>query len=281
MLIFLFLQFYNFDSPDQDYLEKVDKITTMTWMNNWLYAKSKHFPTKNFRGQMAIPRNLYLIENSKEIISQFAEGEIAQYELISKPTYSVADLRIVETSIKIEKFMIKSKDLVQFNMSSLREKSRLDIEVSFLIGNDQKNLDFGFEIFANPKRTEKTTVGLKILPENSKSELYFDRTHSGIRDFDLPFSIFSKCSAPLSWPANLGSQVAKKIKLRILVDVSSIEVFLFTFIGEDEHPVQSRTLTNLVFPKDPESLGLNLFSNNGNVFVEEISIFELKPTIPL
>jgi len=77
-------------------------------------------------------------------------------------------------------------------------------------------------------------------------QLFVDRTHSGIVRFSQDFP--SRTAAPLS-PVN------GKLRLRILVDRNSVEVF-----GADGHVA----LTNLVFPEE-DAYGTEVYSDDEGI----------------
>lgn len=99
---------------------------------------------------------------------------------------------------------------------------------------------------------EETVIGY----DTTAQELYVDRTHSGAVDFDSTFPGVQ--TAPLR--AENG-----KVKLRILVDRSSVEVFG----GSGEVAI-----TDQIFP-DPASQGVRVFAENGAVRLDEAVVRHL------
>jgi levanase len=99
---------------------------------------------------------------------------------------------------------------------------------------------------------EETVIGY----DTTTQELYVDRTHSGAVDFNSTFPGVQ--SAPLK--AENG-----KVKLRILVDWSSVEVF-----GGSGEAV----ITDQIFP-DPASQGVRVFAENGSVKLDKAVVWHL------
>jgi fructan beta-fructosidase len=90
----------------------------------------------------------------------------------------------------------------------------------------------------------------------TKNEFSFDRTKSGITDFNANFA--AKTIAPIT--------TKPTHKLRILVDKCSVE----TFLDEGE-----MAMTNLVFPNIPYSK-MELFTKDGSFNINKLEIFEIK-----
>ena len=97
---------------------------------------------------------------------------------------------------------------------------------------------------------EETVIGY----DAEDSELYVDRTRSGRSDFSRDFAATVQ-RAPLT--ARDGS-----VRLRILVDWSSVEVF-----ADDGH----RVITDQIFPS-ADSDGLKLFADGGTATIRSLDI---------
>jgi len=116
-----------------------------------------------------------------------------------------------------------------------------------------------FRLTANFETANSRQVGIRLLKkggtytqigfDSGRNELYVDRSHSGRTNFSKDFP--ARVAAPL----HVGSP---KLRLEVLVDRSSIEVFAYA-----GHVV----LTNLVFPDD-DAYGLEAFSSDGSSTVE-------------
>lgn len=99
---------------------------------------------------------------------------------------------------------------------------------------------------------EETVIGY----DTTTQELYVDRTHSGAVDFSDDFPGVQR--APLK--AKDG-----KVKLRVLVDWSSVEVFG----GGGE-----AAITDQIFP-NPDSQGVQVFAENGSVTLDQARVWHL------
>ncbi|MNW57139.1 Levanase precursor [compost metagenome] len=133
------------------------------------------------------------------------------------------------------------------NVLSAVHGDKLEIEAEFNISGVE---EFGFKV--RKSETEETVIGYNV----TEQSLFVDRSKSGKTDFNPQFS--SRNKAPLA-PVN------KKIKLRIYVDWSSVEVF-----ANDGQ----RVITDLIFP-DSGSNGLELFAKGGSLRVERLKLYQL------
>jgi fructan beta-fructosidase len=190
------------------------------WMSNWKYANV--VPSKVWRSANTIPRELSL------------KKENGHYALLSKPVTEFADLRI------------KSDTLTLNKLSFTGEKEISTGKVSLM----QSELFFGFDL------SDAKADSLGIIMENDLNErfiigyavmnkqFYTDRTKAGNIDFSKEFAGVS--TAPYS--------AGGVLKLHILVDASSVELFV------DDG---SLVMTNLVFPTE-KFTRLKLFSKGGS-----------------
>lgn len=124
----------------------------------------------------------------------------------------------------------------------------LDIEATFSLADADR---FGLKVRTGANG-EETVIGYDTTTE----ELYVDRTHSGAVDFNSTFPGVQ--TAPLK--AENG-----KVKLRILVDWSSVEVF-----GGNGEAV----ITDQIFP-DPAGEGVQIFAENGSAKLDEAVVWQL------
>lgn len=124
----------------------------------------------------------------------------------------------------------------------------LDIEATFSLKDARR---FGLKVRTGANG-EETVIGY----DTTTQELYVDRTHSGAVDFNSTFPGVQ--TAPLK--AENG-----KVRLRILVDWSSVEVFG----GSGE-----ATITDQIFP-DPASQGVEVFAENGSVKLDRADVWHL------
>lgn len=186
-----------------------DQHVQLGWMSNWQYAEK--LPTNPWRGAMAFPRHLSLKKEGEKTI------------LVQQPQENITSLR--------------GDEVIQRSWSSFEEGSQdlgpqgdlLDIQVSFA-GDTEKSsgsTETGIVIRASPDLKTQTRIGYDF----TKKAMFVDRTRSGITGFDDTFR--SVYHAPLT------RDDEGMIKLRVLVDRSSVEVF-----GGDGES----TLTAQIFP---------------------------------
>jgi levanase len=201
------------------------------WMNNWDYSGA--IPTSPWRGAQSIPREMAL---------RTIDGRI---RLTSKPVNSVTSLR--------QKHPASAADITVKNTSKnligpAAKGKALDIEATFSLKDAER---FGLKVRTGAGG-EETVIGY----DATAQELYVDRTHSGAVDFNTSFPGVQ--TAPLK--AKNG-----KVKLRILLDWSSVEVFG----GRGE-----AAITDQIFP-DPASQGVQVFAENGSVKLDRAVVWHL------
>ncbi|MFJ3104950.1 GH32 C-terminal domain-containing protein [Streptomyces sp. NPDC086835] len=201
------------------------------WMNNWQYGNS--IPTSPWRSAQSIPREMAL---------RTVDGRI---RLTQQPVTSVRSLRTGQA--------VGARDLTVTDGSTPLAGGRadgkaLDLEATFSLGDAER---FGLKVRTG--EGQETVIGY----DAKTQELYVDRTKSGAVDFHHDFPGVQR--APLA--AENG-----KVRLRILVDWSSVEVF-----GGDGQAV----ITDQIFP-DPDSEGIQLFAEGGSVGVDRIKVWQLR-----
>lgn len=183
------------------------------WMSNWRYPFA--MPTGTWKGNMSIPRELKLRDIPGEGI-----------RLVQEPVVELEALRGKPQKLK-KQTLTPSRN----PMAGIRGTS-FETEMEFAVESEHA---FGIKF---KKGSDQETI---IRYEPKSKELIFDRLKSGKSDFEENFA--EQMSAPLQIKDG-------KIKLRIFVDETTVEVF-----ANDGEAV----LTNLVFP-DSTSTELELFA---------------------
>ncbi len=199
------------------------------WMNNWKYANN--IPTSNWRGAMTIPREVKLADT------------VSGVRLVQNPVAELAALRATGRSWANRTIWPGS------NLLSKVTGSELEIIAEFRTDTATAD-EFGFKVRTGGGSW--TTVAY----DNIQSKLAVDRTSSGESGFEGTFA--ARHEAAMS-PKN------NRVKMRILVDRSSVEVF-----GNDGEAV----ITDQLFP-DPADIGLELYSIGGNVTLESLTVYQL------
>ncbi|MGW2916166.1 GH32 C-terminal domain-containing protein [Streptomyces asoensis] len=201
------------------------------WMSNWDYAGA--VPTSPWRGAQSIPRQMAL---------RTVDGRV---RLTSKPVSSVKSLRQASPATATAGIVTNTSKALA---GPAADGETLDIEAAFSLKDAER---FGLKVRTGAAG-EETVIGY----DTTAQELYVDRTRSGAVDFDGTFPGVQ--SAPLR-------AVNGKIKLRILVDRSSVEVF-----GGSGEAV----ITDQIFP-DPAAQGVQVFAENGSVQLDKATVWHL------
>ncbi|NEC86213.1 GH32 C-terminal domain-containing protein [Streptomyces sp. SID12501] len=202
------------------------------WMNNWDYGQS--IPTSPWRSAQSVPREMAL---------RTINGQV---RLTSKPVGSLESLRqqrpATASGVTVKS---TSKPLI----SRAAKGKALDIEATFSLKDAER---FGLKVRTGAGG-EETVIGY----DTTTQELYVDRTRSGTGDFNSTFPGVQ--TAPLKAKNGM-------VKLRILVDWSSVEVF-----GGNGEAV----ITDQIFP-DPSSTGVEVFAEGGTATLDQMRAWQLK-----
>ncbi|MEU5198281.1 GH32 C-terminal domain-containing protein [Streptomyces scabiei] len=201
------------------------------WMSNWDYAGAT--PTTPWRGAQSIPRQMAL---------RTVDGRV---RLTSEPVTSVKSLRQDPPATAATTVVTNTSQAL---IGPAAHGKALDIEATFSLKDAER---FGLKVRTGTAG-EETVIGY----DTTTQELYVDRTRSGAVDFNGTFPGVQ--AAPMK-TAN------GKIKLRILVDWSSVEVF-----GGSGEAV----ITDQIFP-DPASQGVQVFAENGSVKLDKATVWHL------
>ncbi|MET8805442.1 GH32 C-terminal domain-containing protein [Streptomyces sp. NPDC004546] len=208
-----------------------DKRYMIGWMNDWEYGGS--IPTSPWRSGQSVPRQLAL---------RTVDGRI---RLTSEPVDSLTSLRQDPPATASD---VTVKNTSQPLIGPAAEGKALDIEATFSLKDAAR---FGLKVRTGAGG-EETVIGY----DTTTQELYVDRTNSGAVDFSDAFPGVQR--APLK--ARNG-----KVKLRILLDWSSVEVF-----GGSGEAV----ITDQIFP-DPAAQGVQVFAENGSVKLDQAGVWHL------
>ncbi|MCR2823036.1 glycoside hydrolase family 32 protein [Lederbergia panacisoli] len=218
------------DIPESD-----NRRIMIAWMSNWLYANQ--VPTENWRGGASFPRVMEL----KTTIDN-------QIKLFQRPIDEIQSI-VGEEILKIENKVISSSDASNLLSEIEADLYLLNVEIEL-----DKPADFGFKIRKSSENDGETTLGYT----HSKNELFVKRIQAKV-DYFSPY--FNGRHF-----VDIGE--ASTIKLNVLVDKSSIEVF-----AQDGEFV----ITDLIFPSDNDR-GLEFFIEGNEVLIRHLEIHELKTT---
>ncbi|MFJ4029260.1 glycoside hydrolase family 32 protein [Paenarthrobacter sp. NPDC089989] len=197
-----------------------DKPVLLGWMGNWDYAQD--VPTTPWRGAMAIPRELTLVRGDK------------RYELRSG---------IAATALQnLERGEVKSKNLT---VDSRMEGLGKDFEDRSQLIDLELDLASAREAGILLRHSADGKDGLRISYEKDPGTLKVDRSKAGTTNFSEKFSPYHQVRVPAD---------GNKLRLRILLDSSSVEVF-----AQDGTAV----VTDTFFP-GWDNTGASVFSTDGN-----------------
>lgn len=194
------------------------------WMGNWDYAQ--HVPTTPWRGSMAIPRELTLVRGAD------------RFELRSAIAAAAMDtLARYGGEIKSKNLTVRSEpqDLGS-DFSSRSQLLELDMDLAS-----------AREAGVILRQSADGKAGLRISYNKETRILKVDRSGAGTSNFSEKFSPYHQVALPSSGEPN-------KVRLRILLDSSSVEVF-----ANDGAAVISDTF----FPKW-DNTGSSIFSMDGD-----------------
>ena len=187
------------------------------WMNNWQYGKD--IPTSPWRSAQSVPRELALRTTRDGV------------RLVQRPVAEIQRLRGTGRRLGAQPIPVGSTPLAARGISG----TALEIVAELEVGAAS---ELGVKVRTG--RNEETVIGV----DPRAGRLFVDRTRSGEVSFHPDFP--GRHAGPL--PIENG-----RVRLRILVDRSSVEVF-----AGDGRTV----ITDQIFP-DPASDGVALYATGG------------------
>lgn len=216
-----------FEDPEGDPL---DKRYGLAWMNNWAYADITPTVKEGFNGMDSILREIELKHKGEN-----------QYFLSSKPNEKLNELTSITKSYdKIEVDGSKTLDVRD-------DTYQLEADIAW---SDLKHA--GFRVLESPDGKRHVDVGISA--EGNYS--FVNRGFTGHPD-DSNQLIESNAPFDAS---------KKKVHLKILVDKTSVEVFV-----DDGRVAHS----NLVFP-EPGDKGITMFSESGKAVFQNVEVRHFK-----
>ncbi|MEZ2391274.1 glycoside hydrolase family 32 protein [bacterium RCC_150] len=170
------------------------KPVLLGWMGNWDYAQS--VPTSPWRGSMAIPRELSLVATGTryELRSNIAAAAAATLRDPKSSEVHVRELSVTDSSTSLG--------------SDFGSRSQLiDAEMDVSHASDAGLVLRG---------SADGKAGLRISYNRANQTLKVDRSSAGTSNFSAKFSPYHQVRVPVT---------DGKVRLRILLDSSSVEVF--------------------------------------------------------
>ena len=178
------------------------------WMSNWTYAQE--VPTDNWRSAMTLPRRLFLKNTVKGL------------RLCSLPVKELE--QIIKEEQVVEGQEIKA--LLDLSDKITGANGLFEVELDIAFDPNQEH-DFGILLSNNVQDTLK--IGFENLEEHN---FYIDRSNAGEANFNDFFA---------SRHQSLRISEDGKVKLRIIMDVASVELFA------DQGEV---VMTDIFFPQE-------------------------------
>jgi fructan beta-fructosidase len=203
----------------------------IAWMNNWQYANE--IPTSPWRGAMTFPRSVALRITP--------EG----FRLVQTPVEALKQIRGKHQRIDGRAIPEGETQLEADGVDG----AALEIVVEFTAGEADT---FGLKVRRG--EGEETLVGV----DRRAGTVFIDRARSGAVNFN--------CEFPGRHGARLSS-LDGPIRLHILVDITSVEVF-----ADDGQVV----ITDQVFP-GASSRGVSVFAIGGAARLRSLDSWELRP----
>ncbi|HUC90745.1 MAG TPA: GH32 C-terminal domain-containing protein [Paenibacillus sp.] len=205
------------------------------WMSNWDYPFS--FPTWPWKHQMSIPRVLKLKNFAGEGV-RLVQTPIAELNALRGGASSWSNVTVTPDSS---------------NLLEGLSGNAYEIEAEVELPASGAASEFGFRL--RELGDQKTVVGYNT----ANSKMFVNRGDAGRDDFTAYFT--AQHEAVLS-PVN------NRVKMRIYVDESSVEVF-----GNDGKAVFS----NIILP-DLARDGMSFYATGGNVTVVSLKVYPLANT---
>jgi beta-fructofuranosidase/levanase len=203
------------------------------WMNDWVYANQT--PTAPWRGEMSVARELALHRVGGQI------------EVVQRPVGAL-------TAVRDGPGWRERPRVLEAGRHPVDVRGRaLDIEAAFAPQDADR---FGLEVRAGGN--ERTMIGY----DARTHELFVDRRRSGRVGFSRAF--------PGEQRAPLAAGPRGEVRLRVLVDSSSVEVF-----GGDGE----RVITSQIFP-GPASDRVALFAAGGSASLRGLVAYPLRSARP-
>lgn len=204
------------------------------WMSNWDYPFG--FPTTAWKGIMSVPRTLSLKTFSEGV--RLVQTPITEIDSLRGPATSWSNITLTPSST---------------NLLSGINSSAYEIDAEFELPTSGAATEFGFRL--RQGGDQQTFVG--YLPGSSK--MFVNRADAGEDGFSSTFPNWQEASL---------LPESKRIKMRILVDESSVEMF-----GNDGKV----TFSDTIFP-DPTSKGMSIYTLGGNVNLVSLKYYPLANT---
>lgn len=216
------------------------KYIYIAWMNNWNYANKT--PTRPWRGQMTIPRELGL-----QVLNYTGN----EYRVTSNPVPELISLRHPFKRLEqYNEFEMLPQTIIDLTEQADFQSPLMEIKLDLQMANNPQ-----FSICAHNSVNEETCFGY------NGSHWYLDRSKSG--NFNKLNNLYSEATHAYAPREIKGTEVA----IRMFLDVSSIEVFVDAGLT---------TMTALHFPSEPfDKLYIQHWSKSSTVASLKVKQYKL------
>ncbi|MGX6745482.1 GH32 C-terminal domain-containing protein [Streptomyces xantholiticus] len=205
----------------------------MGWTSNWDYPFS--VPTGQWKGQLAIPRELALVTGADGI------------RLVQRPVAELDALRGTTTTRTGVTVAPGSADPLDGIAGTAYE-----IEAHLVLPAEAAATECGFRL--REKGVQHTLVGYDTV----RQRLFVDRTAAGRSDFTQYFAGRTEAPAPTTTVNG-----ERHLDIRLFVDSSSMEAF-----------AGGAAITSLVLP-DPDAEGMSFYAEGGTVRIATLKVHRL------
>ncbi len=159
---------------------------------------------------------------------------------------------------------IKALRYNAFSKEDFAVQSGTDLVIQDIVGNS-------LELFIEMESSEASTYGVKVCvsPDGQEqTSIFYD-------DTDGMLKIDTRKSGPVDTPKNVEAgpfalMEGERLKLRVFVDKSVVEVFANG----------RQAVMRFIYPSQPESLGVSLFSTGGTAWVHTLQSWKISPSNP-
>ena len=225
-----------------------DRIVVMNWLMHWNYGS---LPTKPFSGgHQTLP-----LELSLKIIKDTSGKE--KLHVYQNP---------LENLKKLRNDTKEWSDICFKGSKKLEGLAGKSVEIEMILDPFQTK-EFKLNVFSNKSGSQKTVIGF----DAEKYEVYVNRSKSSDYKFKLEGKLPNGKPKQSRYYLNNGKYSAPirlmdgKLKLRIFLDQSTVEVF----VNDGE-----QVINTIVFP-NKESSFISLHSKGGKVKIEDLKLHQM------
>ncbi|MCA9200707.1 MAG: glycoside hydrolase family 32 protein, partial [Planctomycetales bacterium] len=202
------------------------------WMNNW---ETCLVPTSPWRSAMSVPRSLALRPSESGL--RLVQTPVAELQNLRHKTLFATDSRNLTVDAPIQLPPSQTFEL----LLEFEPRAATEVRVQVYSGDSQR-----------------TVIGYNV----EKQQMFVDRRESGNISFHPNFAGIHSGPLPL--------QADGSVKLQLLVDTSSVEVF-----GNDGYTV----ITDRIFP-DPGQNSVSLHVVDGSAKIRSLQMWQLQSIWP-